>query len=351
MDINTDMMNTRTGVGAAIGGIVGFAFGGPLGAGLGALIGGGVAHASNDAPKGVMTPKRQLIFSKAMESMKEPEELCKLADAYEGEGLRPQALALRKRAKLRELPLEVKDKRRIAFRKSMACDDPDLILKISKAFQDEGAFDAAKSLKDHADAVRAAHAAGKSAKSMPTGSVSQFADKLGKALIHFGSQSNQAKTAARNLIQARGKVPSDGLIAEVIRIATEALKIETPPAEAPPAEAIEIETPGEAPPDAAIDEAAADAAASSPETVEAVPPVEAATPAAPGAPAPAKAAAPAKVAGEEATVVGPPAQTIEPPVVAQGAVIDSGEPVAMVAEGTAEVVTDGAGETALEATA
>jgi hypothetical protein len=336
MELNSDAINARTGVGAVIGGVVGFAFGGPLGAGLGMLIGGGVAHASNDAPKGVMTPKRQLIFSKAMESMKEPEELCKLADAYEGEGLRAQAIALRKRAKLRELPLEVKDKRRIAFRKSMACDDPDLILKIAKAFQDEGAYDAAKSLKDHAEAVRAAHAAGKSAKSMARGSVSQFADKLGKALIHFGPASNQAKTAARNLISARGKTPSDDLIAEVIRIATEALKIETPPASVEPAEPIEIETPGSVD-DAAVETAAADAA-------ETVPPVEA-------PPAAAPAPAPVKVAGEEATVVGPPARDIEPPVVAQGVTVDSGAPVAMVAEGTAEVVTDGAGETALEATA
>ena len=135
MELNKDMVNPRTGIGALIGAGVGFVFGGPLGAGIGGLVGAGVAHASGDAPKGVMTPKRQLIFTKAMESMKEPEELCKLADAYEGEGLRIQATALRKRAKLRELPLEVKDKRRIAFRKCMACDDPDLIVKIAKAFQ------------------------------------------------------------------------------------------------------------------------------------------------------------------------------------------------------------------------
>ncbi len=338
MELNTDMVNTRTGVGVGIGALVGFAFGGPLGAAIGAAIGGGVAHASGDAPKGVMTPKRKLIFAKAMSSIKEPEELLKLADAYEGEGLRAEARALRKRAKLRELPLEVKDKRRIAFRKCMACDNPDLILKIAKAFQDEGALDAAKSLRDHSEAVRAAHAAGKSAKSMAGGSVAQFADKLGKALIHFGPTSNQAKTAARNLIQARGKTPTDALIVEVIRIATEALKIETPAVEAPDAP-IEID---------ATDGAAAASTEDAPSVDEV--PTESALAPEDETVLESKVAEPEVAPVEEGTVVGPPARTIEPPVVANGAPTEAA-PAAIIPDGTAEIVTGSAGANAPEATA
>ena len=328
MELNKDMVNPRTGIGALIGAGVGFVFGGPLGAGIGGLVGAGVAHASGDAPKGVMTPKRQLIFTKAMESMKEPEELCKLADAYEGEGLRTQATALRKRAELRKLPLEVKDKRRIAFRKSMACDDPDVILTIAKAFQVEGALDASKALLEHADAVRGAHAAGKTAKPMMGGSIAQFADKLGKALVHFGPESPQAKTAAKNLIQARGKQPVDALVTEVIRIATEALQIETPAATAP-AELIEIETPGEAPPDEeppAAGPVDAEAPASDEGAVagEEDPAVDEDVIDVKGVPT----AAPA----EEGTVVGPPAKKIEPVVVQDGA------PIAGEAAGSAGAV-------------
>lgn len=220
----SEVLNTRTGVGAGIGAVIGFAFGGPVGAGAGALLGGAIAHTSGEAPKGEMTPRRKLIFARAMEAVKDPQELSKLADAFAGEGLPGPAAMLRKRAGLRELPPEVQAKRRAAFRKAMASDNPEVIRSVATAFENVGSIDAAKVLRDHADAVVAAHAAGKSAKPMTGGTVAQFADKLGKAIIHFGPDSGQAKAAARNLIQARGKPPTDALIVEVIRIASAALQ-------------------------------------------------------------------------------------------------------------------------------
>jgi hypothetical protein len=310
--MNTEVISTRTGIGAGIGAFLGFAFGGPIGAGIGAVVGGGIAHASTgDETKGVLTPRRKLIYKRAMETVSDPDEIRTLAKAFEEEGLRGQAEMLRKRAKLRELPLSKQETRRIAFRKSMACDDPDVILKMALAFQDEGALDAAKALRDHAEAVQAAHAAGKSAKPMVGGSISAFADKLGKALVQFGPESNQAKSAARNLIQARGKTPTEALITEVIRIAVEALKVESPQADGPPGQPIEIAMPEGA--DAPVEE-----------------------------PPPAGAPAPAGVPPLEAPAVGGPSAPVEAPAVVEGVPVTdpAARPEAKVVEAEAVIVED-----------
>jgi hypothetical protein len=299
--MNKDVINSRTGVGAGIGGLVGFMFAGPIGAGVGAIVGGSIAHASGDPNRGVMTPKRKVIFERAMESIKDPAELEKLASAFAGEGLPGEATMLRKRAKLRELPKETKDKRRMAFRKAMASDDADLILKLALAFEGEGAIDAAKTLREHADAVRAAHAAGKSTQPMTGGTVAGFADKLAKAIIHFGPASTQAMAAAGNLIRARGKTPSEGLVHEVIRVAADALKVEAPKTNGPPAAPIEVaEVPAEPEVEPEADEP----------TVE-----SAAEPAAPAAP---------RANAIEPTIVGPPAGPIEPQVISDGVAVKEG---------------------------
>lgn len=280
----TQPAQARTGIGAVIGGLVGFTFGGPLGAGIGALIGGGVAHASK--PKGEMTAKRQVIFARAMERVQDPADLNALAATFAGEGLTTEAAMLRKRASLRSLPKDKKENRKAAFRKAMASDDADTVAGVASAFAGEGAIDAAKTLRTHADAVRAAHAAGKSTKPMSGGDIQAFADKLGKAIVHFGAGTPQARTAAANLLRAQGKAPSPELVVEVIRVASEALQVEAPPAQegAPP---VEID----------MDPAKAARAA------------EAAVPGAMGSDPP------------EPTVIGPPAARTEPEVVAEGVAI------------------------------
>lgn len=235
-----DILNSRTGVGAGLGTVVGFLFGGPLGGAIGAVVGGGIAHVSGDPQRGVMTPKRKLIYTRAMETIKDPGELEKLAAAFHGEGLVAEAILLRKRAALRKLPAQTKDMRRAAFRRAMSSDDADTIAQLAGAFESEGALDAAKALREHADAVRAAHAAGKSAKPMVGGNVEAFAEKLGKAIIHFGPDSAQTKTASRNLVAARGKTPTPALISATIKVAARELQVDAPRA-APPAEPIAID--------------------------------------------------------------------------------------------------------------
>ena len=299
--MNKEVVNTRTGAGAGIGAALGFLFGGPFGAAIGALVGGGVAHASGDPGKGVMTPRRKLIYARAMETIKDPAELRKLADAYAGEGLGLEATMLRKRAALRELPDDTKEKRRAAFRKAMACDKPEVIAEVAQAFHDEGAIDAAKTLRDHAEAVRAAHTAGKSAKPLTGGSQAQFADKLAKAIIHFGPASSQAQAAAANLIQARGKAPTAAFITEVIKVAAGSLKVDVAAASGPPAHPIEINATGGG-------------------SVEGAP--GALTPEAADASAP------------EPTVIGPAAGPVEPQVIGDGVPPDAAPPdaAAMAAE-------------------
>jgi hypothetical protein len=222
------VINPRTGIGASVGAFVGFALGGPIGASIGAVLGGATARATGGPSQGEATPKRRLIFTKAVEAVKDPEELRKLADAYAGEGLGAEATTLYKRADLPSLPQAVKESRRIAFRKSMACDDPDAVMKVAIAFQGEGAIDTAKSLRDHADAVRAAHAASKAGKPMIGLAAFSFVDKLGKTLICFGAESNQAKSAARNLIASQGRALSDTSVEEVIQTAMRALAGDAP---------------------------------------------------------------------------------------------------------------------------
>jgi hypothetical protein len=314
------VLNTKTGMGAAIGGLIGFICAGPPGAAIGALVGGGVAHASTGNGKGVMTAKRQLIYTHALESIKSPKDLKTLADAFSGEGLEVEAGMLRKRAALRELPSDVKEQRRAFFRRGMSSDNPDTIDRVASAFEGEGALDAAKALHDHAEAVRAAHMAGASTKPMAEKSQTDFANKLAKAIMNFGPDSAQAKSAAKNLVAARGKHPTDALITEVIRLALGALEVPAPAAVRNEPVEIDGRDPGAAEGDVAVEG-----------DVGGEPPAEAPEPRAEEAPEASTETAVAEagqtvVAGEnedkgapEPTVVGPPAQKVEPPAEVEAA--------------------------------
>lgn len=216
-----DLLNGRTGVGAGIGALVGFMLGGPLGAGIGAVVGGSLAHAAPKHQKGVLTPKRKLAYESAMTSMKDPADLVELAKSFDQVELRHHATMLRKRAALRALPPEAKEARRVAFREGMASDDPDGIEAIAEACRDSGALDAAAALSGHANAVRAARLAGANTRPLDERAVGEFADKLSKAVMHFGPESEQAQSAARNFVEARGEPATEENVAEAIQIAME----------------------------------------------------------------------------------------------------------------------------------
>jgi len=129
---------------------------------LGLVAGGYYAKTQADKvpPKGELTPERQVIFETALNEVKEPVKLRALAKAFREQGLTKEADILEKRAALRDLPADVKEARRDAYRKGMESRDPIAIDNLAAAFDKEGATGAAAALRKQAEAVRAEYKAG-----------------------------------------------------------------------------------------------------------------------------------------------------------------------------------------------
>ena len=111
------------------------------------------AKSKTSQTQGVNTPTRQLIFQQALDTVKDPDELRKLAAVYKSEGLTAQADLLNKRAALRELPPDVKAARRAAFKAGMNSNDINAITKLADAFNQTGATGAANALRKYADGL------------------------------------------------------------------------------------------------------------------------------------------------------------------------------------------------------
>lgn len=239
-----DFINKRTGLGVAACGLVGFLFGGPAGAGVGALVGAALANVGSPSRKGEMTPERQSLYTAAMNSTSSPAELRELADSFESEGLVAEAAMLRKRAELRELPKEVRDQRRQAYRQMVCSDDVDAISEMAAAFAGEGAIGSATGLRQHAVDVKAAHEAGKSTKPMTDPNViNAFADKLAKAIYHFKPGSREAQMAAANFLRARGMAVTQETVGQTIAACVEEMNL--PDVATPPPQAEEGAPPSE----------------------------------------------------------------------------------------------------------
>jgi hypothetical protein len=117
------------------------------------LLGAGAFFVAKKMRGGKMTPERRMIFEAALRE-RDGQKLLTLADAFEKEGLIEQATMLRKRARLRNLPPEVKQARRDAFKKLLASDDKDAVLAAAKAYEDEGATGAAAKLRAYAEGLQ-----------------------------------------------------------------------------------------------------------------------------------------------------------------------------------------------------
>ncbi len=100
-----------------------------------------------------MNGERQIVYETALSKVKDPDKLYTLANTFEGEGLIEQATMLRKRAVLRALPEEIKEKRKEIFRTGMASKNKDGVLKLASAFEGEGATGAAESLRLYANGL------------------------------------------------------------------------------------------------------------------------------------------------------------------------------------------------------
>jgi len=110
---------------------------------------------NRNSSKGKMTPERVIVYETALSKLKDAPKLRQLADAFEAEGLRPQAEVLRKRAALREKPREVQLARRATFKKAMASTNADAVQSVANAFRQDGATGAADALDKYAAGLRA----------------------------------------------------------------------------------------------------------------------------------------------------------------------------------------------------
>lgn len=116
------------------------------------VLGGGAAIVAKRRHR--FTAERKLIFESAMTQLKDGDDLRILADAFEQEGLTAQAEMLRGRAKLRELPADVKQARRAIFYEALGATDPVYVNKIADAFEKEHATGAAAKLREYADGLK-----------------------------------------------------------------------------------------------------------------------------------------------------------------------------------------------------
>jgi hypothetical protein len=125
-----------------------------------AALGLGAWHAvkKKEAPvkvgaEGGLTPDRAILYETALRTTKDSDKLRTLAQAFRSEGLTPQAEMLEKRARLRDLPPDVKLARRAAFKKGMASTNPQAIIALADVFDCEGATGAADALRTYASGL------------------------------------------------------------------------------------------------------------------------------------------------------------------------------------------------------
>ncbi len=131
-----------------------------------ALLAGTAAYAKSKREKAATDPAvvahRQMLYETAIgavdsnTAIKDPMKLRTLARVFRSEGLVAEADMLEKRAALRELPPEVVEARREAFRKLMECADATRVLAAAAAFENEGATGAAENLRKYAAGLTAA---------------------------------------------------------------------------------------------------------------------------------------------------------------------------------------------------
>lgn len=101
-------------------------------------------------PNPEIQAQRQFVYEQALNTVKDPDALRKMAKAYADAGLIAEANMLEKRAALQELPPAVKEARREAFRKGMECKDAAKVYALADAYESQGCTGAAEHLRNHA---------------------------------------------------------------------------------------------------------------------------------------------------------------------------------------------------------
>lgn len=112
-------------------------------------VGGSVAYKRSKA-KHKITDERKRVFERALEKLEDPKKLRALADTFQSEGLKHEAVELRKRANVLDAPAKVKAEREAVFKKALASKDPVKVKKVANAFHGMGYYSAAKQLRAYA---------------------------------------------------------------------------------------------------------------------------------------------------------------------------------------------------------
>lgn len=108
---------------------------------------------------GCMTPERQAIYEALLRNMKDAKKLREMADVFDKEGCKKEAVHLRLRANLRDMPASVRKDRRDAYEKAIGVTDPKKvpeILALADEFQKLGADGAAADLRTYAATLKQA---------------------------------------------------------------------------------------------------------------------------------------------------------------------------------------------------
>lgn len=114
------------------------------------VIGGAAFLMAKKPAAKTMTPERQMLFQRIIASERDPAKLRSFAGEFRKEGLSFQADFLDKRAKLRELPPQVKAQRRAAFKAAMSSKDKAKVLALADMYEKEASTGAAEKLREYA---------------------------------------------------------------------------------------------------------------------------------------------------------------------------------------------------------
>jgi hypothetical protein len=113
----------------------------------------GLARARSKAMREAKTPERMATYQVALVSVRDPNKLRELADAFDEVGMREEADNLRGRAALRLAPPELQAARKEVFRKLMSCTDPAKVIEGANAFSKIRAYAAASDLRKYASGL------------------------------------------------------------------------------------------------------------------------------------------------------------------------------------------------------
>lgn len=110
---------------------------------------GGISYFRNRR-HGTMTAKKQELFNHGMSKVFNPEQIRNLAKQFRQWGLTAQAELLTKRARIRELPDDVRKARREAYHRAASSKNKAAVLNVAQAFEREGCIGAAADLRKYA---------------------------------------------------------------------------------------------------------------------------------------------------------------------------------------------------------